>query len=51
MIEFLWLATVIGGPILIGLAFIWALARRRRLTAGEKRRRHEAVDNLYSERE
>lgn len=49
--EVLWLATVIGGPILIALAIIWALARRRRLTQSEQRRRHEAVDDLYSERE
>lgn len=41
-----WLFVVAGGPIVIALAYIYVMARRRRLSAREKAQQHRAVDRL-----
>lgn len=44
-----WLFVVAVGPLILGLAIGYALARRRNLTVEEKRERHEAIERLYEE--
>lgn len=51
MSEFFWLLTVAGAPVLLAVLMFWATRRRRRLSAGEKRAQHEAVERLYDERD
>lgn len=51
MSEFLWLLMVAGGPVLLAVIIFWAMRRRRRLTAGEARAQHEAVERLYDDRD
>lgn len=41
-----WLLVVAGGPIVIALAYLFVMSRRRRLTAREKAAQHRAVDRL-----
>jgi len=45
--EYLWMAVVAMGPLLLGLAIAFALLRRRPTTSGELRRRRQAVERLY----
>jgi len=47
--NFLWLLTVAGGPIILGIAVIYAVMRRRRLKASEKLRQHEGTERLYQD--
>jgi hypothetical protein len=47
MADILWFIAVAGGPILLGGAILFATMRSRRLSAGEKRERSEAVHDLY----
>lgn len=44
-----WFFVVAIGPLILGLALGYALARRRYLTPQEKRERHEAIERLYEE--
>jgi hypothetical protein len=43
----LWLMVVAGGPILLALAIIYAISRKRRLSRSEKAAQTESVDRLY----
>ena len=42
----LWLFVVAGGPVIIAIAYLIVLTRRRRLTASERVAQHRAVDRL-----
>lgn len=42
----LWLFIVAGGPVVIALAYLFVMARRRRLTAREKAAQRRAVEEL-----
>lgn len=46
-IDYLWLLAVAGGPLLLAAAFIYALARQRRLSRSEKAAQSEATRELY----
>lgn len=50
MANSLWFLVIAIGPILLGGAIAFALMRRRRLSAGEKRRQKQAVERLYDKR-
>lgn len=41
-----WLMIVAGGPLVIAIAYLFVMSRRRRLTQGERAAQHRAVDRL-----
>ncbi len=47
--EYLWFFAVAGGPLVLALAIIYALLRRRRLSREEKAKRDERTRKLYRE--
>lgn len=47
--NYLWLFTVGLGPFILAAFFIWALLRRRRLSAIEKARSHRGTEEVYRE--
>lgn len=47
--ETLWLFVVMGGPVLLGIAIIYALLTRRARSTGEADARRRATDRLYEE--
>jgi hypothetical protein len=51
MATFLWLLLVAGGPLLLGLAFAYGIARSRRLSPREREARHRAVEDAYNDNE
>jgi len=42
-----WMLVVVGGPILLAAAFIWALLNNRRRSAAQKARTEDATRELY----
>lgn len=46
-----WQQVVILGPFILAIVIIYALVRRRSLSAVEKRERQEAVDELYKDKD
>lgn len=49
MIEYVWLIAIVGGPLVLAAAFIYALMRQRRLTRGERQAQARATKALYDE--
>lgn len=47
MAEGFWLFAVVGGPLLLAVAFVYALARRRKLTRAEREQSDRATRELY----
>ncbi|MGV0819540.1 hypothetical protein [Martelella sp. AMO21009] len=45
--NLLWLFAVAAGPVLLGLAFAYGIARQRRLTNAEQKRSDEATRELF----
>jgi len=48
--EWLWLLVVAGGPLILGIAFGYALARKRYLSRSEQAVRDQATRELYNEK-
>ncbi|MBB3236265.1 ABC transporter ATP-binding protein [Phyllobacterium endophyticum] len=48
MTEFLWLLTIVGGPIVLGVLFAMGM-RQRRLSRSERKARDRATDRIYHE--
>lgn len=44
-----WLLAMTLGPLILAGALLYAYARRRRLSRGEKERQHRAVQELYGD--
>jgi heme exporter protein D len=51
MIEYVWLAVIVGGPAILGLFLAYGMMQKRRLTDRERRARDRATDRLYREGE
>ncbi|TWH01118.1 hypothetical protein L598_000100000990 [Mesorhizobium sp. J18] len=49
-IDYLWLFAVAAGPLILGIALGFALARRRYLSPGEQAMRDRATRELYEEK-
>lgn len=47
MADNLWFFAVAIGPVLLGIALIYGLMRRRRLTDSERARQEQATKRLY----
>ena len=47
----LWAFLIVGGPVVLAIAFAYALLRRRRLTPQEKVERSVATERGYTEPE
>ena len=47
MIDFLWLLVIVGGPVIIGAAIAFGMARQRRLSTSQREAQHRATDRLY----
>ncbi|MCR4264668.1 hypothetical protein [Nitratireductor sp. ZSWI3] len=45
--DYLWVLAVSVGPLILGLALIYALVKKRRLSPDERRRQDRAVRKLY----
>ena len=43
----LWLFVVVGGPILLAVAIIYAIMRQRRLTPRERDAQKQGVEEVY----
>ena len=50
MADLLWFFTVAIGPIILAVAIVWAVMRRRRLTTREQIESDRATENLYREK-
>ena len=49
--NYLWWVVVAFGPLLLVIAFIYSLVRRRRLDERERLERDREADRIYNERE
>ncbi|MDN2564890.1 hypothetical protein N1F89_01530 [Aquibium sp. A9E412] len=47
MDQWLWFLAVAGGPVILGVAFAYALFRRRRLSRREAEAQREATREVY----
>ena len=47
--DFIWFVAVGLGPLVLGLAIIYAILRRRRLSPEERERRNRGVRHLYKD--
>jgi len=49
MMDVMWLLATAGGALVLGLTIVFAVSRRRRLSAAEKSRQGRRVNELYGE--
>jgi hypothetical protein len=47
MTTFMWLAVVVGGPVLIGLVLAYVMINRRKLSPRENAARKQAIRDMY----
>jgi hypothetical protein len=47
MTNFLWLLLVVGGPVVIAIAIVYAFTRSRRLTPEERAAQERGTEELY----
>lgn len=45
--QIFWVLVVIAGPVILGIVFVYALLRNRRLSQHERAMQHEAVNDAY----
>ena len=49
--DYLWLITLVGGAVLLGLLMVFGVARQRRLSRSERAAQRAKVQQLYDREE